>query len=405
MYLRYLERHVHRGRLYLHLPDGALHTFGEGRPEVDWFIHRPGTLRRIAYRPGSAVASTYLRGDWDVGAGQLPHLLHILTDNLPDGAMTLAKPGDPGLYAPRRGLGRRRPPASLGEGFFRQFLDQDLHLGSAYFTEPDISLEQAQRAKCRQILAKLRLGSGGQVLDVNAQWGGLAFYLASQGDLRVTALTRSRLQLRYCQREAQKRGLQHRVSFRLAGIRECRGRFDGVVSLGLRRRLLGPPLAGALRPLRDLLHREGILIVQSAVDLAPRSDSLRRRFGRSNPSPARVLSQGERSDLHLADVEIRRDHPARTFDAWYDRFQRNRPAIAHRFGERFTRAWEFHLAAMSAAFRLQPLAVMETQWVRDADLIPRTRDYLLPHFEPVPGDTPTGLALPAFPGVERDDRR
>ena len=58
------------------------------------------------------------------------------------------------------------------------FLDEDRQYSCAYFETPGMSLEEAQRAKCRRLAAKLLMKPGVSVLDIGSGWGGLALYLA-----------------------------------------------------------------------------------------------------------------------------------------------------------------------------------------------------------------------------------
>src|SRR5690606_42161156 len=73
----------------------------------------------------------------------------------------------------------------LSGELYRLFLDEDMQYSCAYFPEPDISLEEAQRAKKRHIMAKLALEPGQKVLVIGSGWGGLGLEIARLSDANV----------------------------------------------------------------------------------------------------------------------------------------------------------------------------------------------------------------------------
>src|SRR5262249_17989862 len=79
----------------------------------------------------------------------------------------------------------------LSGELFSLFLDADRQYSCAYFTDPGMTLDEAQRAKKRHIAAKLRLQPGQRVLDIGSGWGGLAMTLAEEFDVDVVGVTLS----------------------------------------------------------------------------------------------------------------------------------------------------------------------------------------------------------------------
>lgn len=401
MYLQYLDAQIQCGTLHLHLPDGTVRRCGQGDPQADWFLHRPSTLGRILRNPARMLGETYLRGEWDTNVGQLPVLLALLMRNIPHSPQRPLMEFWQRLYLrlPDMGLGARLPVdhAELDEWVLGQFLDADLHYASGYYTDPDISLEEAQRAKCRHLMRKLCLQAGQHVLDLNADWGALALFLAEHGDVRVTAVTRSRKQQRYGQQQAHRRGLKHQVSFVHQEYRQAHGTYDRVVAAGLVERLAPTQYADLFRYLGARLTDDGIAVVQSLGRLGTPgrvNPWLQRHVFpfQYNPSLSQLGRGVESSGLQACDVEVQRQHFVRTLAAWQLRFLRNRPAIAHRMGERFCRLWEFYLAACEAGFRWRDLALFELQLARHKHRLPATRDYLYPAAEVPPADTAIPLA-------------
>src|SRR5699024_4951135 len=126
----------------------------------------------------------------------------------------------------------------LDPDLFHRFLDEDLQYSCAYFETPDLSLDEAQRAKCRHIGKKLCLKPGDKVLDIGSGWGGMALYLARNYDVDVTGLTLSDDQHEESNRRAEKAGLSRQVRFLKEDYREHgdahdEGGYDAIVSVGM----------------------------------------------------------------------------------------------------------------------------------------------------------------------------
>src|SRR6185503_10285955 len=84
----------------------------------------------------------------------------------------------------------------LDARLYSLFLDSDQQYSCGYFEEPRATLDDAQLAKKRHLVAKLLLNEPGKrVLDIGSGWGGLALYLAELTGARVTGITLSREQL------------------------------------------------------------------------------------------------------------------------------------------------------------------------------------------------------------------
>jgi len=103
----------------------------------------------------------------------------------------------------------------------------------AYYPEPDMDLEAAQRAKMDHIARKLRLSPGERVVEAGCGWGGLSRHLARHYGVHVTAYNISKEQLAYCRERAREEGLEDRITYVEADWREIEGRYDAFVSVGM----------------------------------------------------------------------------------------------------------------------------------------------------------------------------
>ena len=91
----------------------------------------------------------------------------------------------------------------ISDDLYARFLDADMQYSCAYFSDPDMSLEEAQAAKKAHIGAKLLIEPGMHVLDIGCGWGGMALTLARDFGARVTGITLSENQLATAQRRAR----------------------------------------------------------------------------------------------------------------------------------------------------------------------------------------------------------
>ena len=112
------------------------------------------------------------------------------------------------------------------------FLDSDRQYSCAYFETPDQSLDDAQLAKKRHIVAKLNIEPGHRVLDIGSGWGGLGLYIARHCKADVVGVTLSEEQLAASRMRAASEDLQRCVDFRLVDYRSLDEKFDRIVSVG-----------------------------------------------------------------------------------------------------------------------------------------------------------------------------
>lgn len=384
-----LAQQIQYGTLELRFDDGEQRAYGTGRsPYAVMRIHRRRALRRIALDPEFMVGQTYMDGDWSAGEGGLLTLLEVLLVNFPpehtQGAkkwlLRLARP----LQQWNRASAARRNIASHydhDEWLFRGFLDADLHYSCAYFYDPQISLEAAQRAKVEHIRRKLLLRPGDRVLDIGCGWGSTALQLAQSDDVHVVGLTLSREQQRAARERIAAAGLEDRVEIRLQDYREIEGPFDRIVSIGMFEHVGVPFYDEYFQRVRDLLTDDGVALIHTIGRFLPPgvTNPWIRRYifpGGYIPSTSEAVAAIERVGIRTTDIEVLRLHYAKTLAHWQARFQGMREQVAAAKSESFCRMWEFYLAVSEAAFYWRGMMVLQFQLARQQDAVPLTRDYL-----------------------------
>src|SRR5690606_15273457 len=241
----FVSRLVQTGSLTITDASGQVHRFGDGSGDpVHVVLRTKHAERRIALDPMLAVPEAYMDGELGFEQGDVLALLKLAYQNFERGGKEslVMKFGEGIRYLFRRVYqfnpsGRStRNVAHLDDLSFvlyRLFLDEDMQYSCAYFPGPDISLEEAQRAKKRHIMAKLALEPGQKVLDIGSGWGGLGLEIARLFDANVLGVTLSEEQHAVSCRRAEEAMLADKARFEIADYRALKGPFDRIVSVGM----------------------------------------------------------------------------------------------------------------------------------------------------------------------------
>lgn len=388
MFIKYLQKNVKHGSIKVYLPDGSMHLVGSGLPEAHWVFTDASAIGRILRDPDLELGQTYMDGCWHSGPGGLLTLMQVLTRNFQEtkerGFRRVVAQVQKLLHLGNRVTRSYRNVShhyDIDEWVFRRFLDNGMFYSCAYFARPEMTLEQAQLAKCELIAKKLMLKPGLRVLDIGCGWGGLAFYLAEHAGVQVTGLTLSNEQLRVAREECRRRKLEHLVQFRLQDYREHAGLYDRVVSVGMFEHVGPRHFDTFFETVNAMLSEDGVAVVHTIGETG-RSRStnawIRKHIfpGGYIPSLSEISRSTENSALMTTDVEVLRLHYADTLAEWLNRFSSHRDEVADRMGERFCRMWEFYLASTSAVFRWWDLVVFHVQLAKRHGVVPNSRDYL-----------------------------
>jgi len=387
-------RLVRTGNLTITDPDGVTDAFGDGTgAPVHVVLHTHHAQRAITLDPMLALPEAFMDGELDIVEGDVLELLRVVYRNMgPSGTVEAAwTRAIEGLRVALRRLQQVNTAArarrnvehhyNLSREFYRLFLDQDMQYSCAYFARPDMSLEEAQRAKKRHLAAKLNLKPGQQVLDIGSGWGGLGLYLARTFDVDVLGVTLSGEQHAVATDRAHAEGLESRAHFEIRDYRDLRERFDRIVSVGMFEHVGVNHYRTFFDKCAALLKPDGVMVLHSIGRAGPPTATnafIRKHIfpGGYIPALSEVLPHIEKAGLMVADVEVLRLHYAETLKHWRERFLANRARVLDIYDERFARMWEFYLAGSEAAFRWQDLMVFQIQLTLRNDTVPVTRDYV-----------------------------
>jgi cyclopropane-fatty-acyl-phospholipid synthase len=358
-----------------------------GAPVASVQIDDRRTLWRLAADPIYEFAEAYAAGRIDV-QGDLTELLLAVFRSFDQrkkrrslAARLLYLLRRPRANTLAKSRGNITHHYDLGNDFYRLWLDDQLVYTCAYFSEPTLTLEEAQVAKFDHVCRKLRLRPGQTVLEAGCGWGTFALHMARQYGVTVKAFNISHEQIMFARQQAQQSGLGHRVEFVEDDWRNMHQPCDVFVSVGMLEhigvqnyRLLGDVIHRCLKPNGcGLIHAIGQNFAH------PVNPWIERRIfpGAYPPSLRQMMDVFEPHDFSVLDVENLRLHYALTLRHWLERFERAVDTVRQMFDERFVRMWRFYLASSIAAFETGGLQLFQVLFARGVnDQIPWTREAL-----------------------------
>jgi cyclopropane-fatty-acyl-phospholipid synthase len=427
---RVVRRLVQTGNLKISGPAGTTATFGDGTGlPVHLHIKTKHAERAITLDPSLGLPEAFMDEEVDFIEGDVLALLHIVYENMGatgfDAVWTRAVES---IRVAFRRLQQVNTHArakrnvqrhyDLSGELYKLFLDEDMQYSCAYFERPDMTLEEAQKAKKRHLAAKLKLKPGQSVLDIGSGWGGLGLYIAKCFEADVLGVTLSTEQHAVATQRAQADGLDHRVHFEIRDYRDLNERFDRIVSVGMFEHVGVNHYRTFFDKCATLLKPDGVMVLHSIGRFGPPTATAAfiRKYifpGGYIPALSEVFPAIEKAGLMVNDVEILRLHYAETLKNWRERFLANRDKAKAIYDERFCRMWEFYLSGSEAAFRWQDLMVFQIQLTKKNDVLPLTRGYIektekalsmheIAHGKPVvddPNETP--VAKPPKPTRRR----
>jgi len=178
-----LLQNIEGGSLRLVLPDGQHIMLGHGAERATLHVHDERVFRRVLAEGDIGFGESWIAGDWH--SEQPAELLTLLAENREQLARAVHGSWLPVLGHRLRHLLRSNTRAGskrkilahydLGNDFYKLWLDPSMSYSSALFgTDPQQSLQQAQRQKYLRLLEMLNPKPGDTILEVGCGWGGVA---------------------------------------------------------------------------------------------------------------------------------------------------------------------------------------------------------------------------------------
>ena len=260
----------------------------------------------------------------------------------------------------------------IGNEFYELWLDREaMQYTCAYFPSPELTIEQAQRAKMDHVCRKLRLKPGDRVVEAGCGWGGLARHMARHYGVTVSSYNISHQQILYAREQARAQGLEDKVTYVEDDYRNISGEYDVFVSVGMLEHVgrdhyaaLGDVIHRCLTPNgRGLIHSIG----RNKPELMNAWIEKRIFPGAYPPTLREMMDIFEPHEFSVLDVENLRLHYARTLERWLARFDENEGKIEKMYDRAFVRAWRLYLAGSIAAFTTGSLQLLQVVFTRGAN--------------------------------------
>lgn len=366
-------RHITVGEIIL--GDGTTETrFGQSTSRcpmsVRLTVNNPQFYSEVVFGGSIGAGDAYIRGYWQ--ANDLTALVRIfllnrqLLDGMDGGFAWLTFPFQNLLHRLNRNTtkGSRRNISAhydVGNDFFALFLDKSLMYSSAIFTDPTMSLHEAQMARLKLICEKLELKPTDYLLEIGSGWGGFALYAAAHYGCHVTTTTISQQQYDLvCQRVAAA-GLSDRITVLVSDYRDLTDQYDKLVSLEMIEAVGHQYFESYFAQCSKLLKDEGMMLLQSITiadqryEKAKRSVDFIQRYifpGSCIPSVTAMTHAITRAtDMRLYHLEDIGQYYATTLRAWRDNLYNHREKIhALGYSEDFFRMWEFYFCYCEGGF-------------------------------------------------------
>jgi cyclopropane-fatty-acyl-phospholipid synthase len=365
-----------------HITDGEIilcdgqEQYQFGRPtsrcplSVTVEVTHPQFYAEIVFGGSIGAGEAYIEGSWQVS--DLAALVRIflcnrqLLDGVDGGFAWLTIPIQKILHRLNRNTmsGSRRNISAhydVGNDFFALFLDESLMYSNAMFTDPGMTLHDAQLARLQHICGKLELKPTDRLLEIGTGWGGLALYAATHYGCHVTTTTISKQQYDWaCQRVAEA-GLRDRITVLDSDYRDLTGQYDKLVSLEMIEAVGHHYFDSYFGKCSELLKPEGMMLLQAITIADQRYEAAKgsvdfiKRFifpGSCIPSVTAMSGSIARAtDMRLFHLEDLGSHYVTTLRAWRDNLYQNREKIlALGYTEEFYRMWEFYFCYCEGGF-------------------------------------------------------
>jgi cyclopropane-fatty-acyl-phospholipid synthase len=268
----------------------------------------------------------------------------------------------------------------LGNDFYKLWLDDTMTYSSARFTEPNQSLEDAQRSKYAALCEKLQLTESDHVLEIGCGWGGFSCHAAEHHGCQVTAVTISQAQFDEATRRVREAGLEDKIEIRQQDYRDITSKFDKIASIEMLEAVGDKYHKTWAAKCHEVLKPDGLLAVQMITvpdgdyaDLKKGTDFIQKHIfpGSLLLSISRMNEVFQQTgDLFLHGMEDLGLSYAQTLNQWHGQFNERLDAVSELgFSERFIRKWNYYLKYCEAAFATRNISVVQAVYTRPCNPI------------------------------------
>jgi len=372
--------------------DEKIYKFGSSNPQVRIRLKNKSIERKLFFNPNLHIGEAYMNEELIIEKGTIEEFLNLITncydDFISNNKFYKFYEYLSSIFMPLQQINQLVNSKNnvahhydINEDLYKLFLDKDMQYSCAYFHNPNISLEQAQKDKKEHIIRKLQIDKNMSVLDIGCGWGGMAIEIAKSTGAKVKGITLSENQFKTASERAQKEGLSDKVTFALQDYRNETEKYDRIVSVGMFEHVGVKYFKTYLSKANDILKENGVFLLHTIGQRGkPTATSpwIRKYIfpGGYIPSLSEVMKETQKLNINVTDVEVLRLHYAHTLTRWYQNVLENKDKIIKMFDQRFFRMWEFYLLASKYSFVNMGNVVFQIQIAKNINNLPLTRNYI-----------------------------
>ncbi len=369
-----------------------IYKFGSSNPQVRIRLKNKSIERKLFFNPNLHIGEAYMNEELIIEKGTIEEFLNLITncyeDFISNNKFYKFYEYLSSIFMPLQQINQLVNSKNnvahhydINEDLYKLFLDKDMQYSCAYFHNPNISLEQAQKDKKEHIIRKLQIDKNMSVLDIGCGWGGMAIEIAKSTGAKVKGITLSENQFKTASERAQKEGLSDKVTFALQDYRNETEKYDRIVSVGMFEHVGVKYFKTYLSKANDILNENGVFLLHTIGQRGkPTATSpwIRKYIfpGGYIPSLSEVMKETQKLNINVTDVEVLRLHYAHTLTRWYQNVLENKDKVIKMFDQRFFRMWEFYLLASKYSFVNMGNVVFQIQIAKNINNLPLTRNYI-----------------------------
>jgi cyclopropane-fatty-acyl-phospholipid synthase len=260
----------------------------------------------------------------------------------------------------------------VSNDFYRLVLGETMTYSCAYFPDPTMALDDAQRAKHELVCRKLGLSPGMRLLDVGCGWGEMAIHAAQQHGATAVGITLSRAQADRAAKRVAEAGVADRVEIRLLDYRDVTdGPFDAIASIGMFEHVGRAQLERYFSTLFGLLRPGGRLLNHAISRAAGRPGFDKHSFISRYVFPdgelhevGAVVTAMQSLGFEVRDVESLREHYALTLRHWVANLERSWERAVAGAGPARARIWRLYMAGSALGFEAGRINVHQVLGVK-----------------------------------------
>jgi cyclopropane-fatty-acyl-phospholipid synthase len=270
----------------------------------------------------------------------------------------------------------------LSDDFFKLMLDESMAYSAAIFSNPESTLEEAQRCKYRKICEKLQLKESDCLLEIGSGWGGMAIYAAQNYGCRVESITISKKQLIYAQNLAKKLNLSHLVQFKFLDFTKLlhiKKKYNKILSIEMIEAIGDGLYEKFFKVVENCLAPDGLMLLQAITCADHRYKELKSSFdwiqkyifpGSLLPCVSRLIQAANNASfLQLFSLEDIGIDYAKTLKIWHQRFLDNLTEVKNLgFDQRFINIWNYYLEYCYSAFVTRHISDIQILFTRSNNL-------------------------------------